>query len=111
MTHPATPSDGCDVCREASVLADMLAATERRVDKLADEMPAQIEAAVQRAMLAHALTPEQAQWVQLAIQREAQSIRLRQAVIEKTLAGLIWAGLVGLGTILYEYLQAHGWRP
>lgn len=91
-------------------LADMLAATDRRVDALSEQLPSQIEAAVSRAMLAHTLTPEQRHWVELAIQREAQSIRLRQAIIEKTLTGLVWAAVLGAGSIIYQWLQAHGWR-
>ncbi len=97
-------------CREASVLADMLAGSDRRIDEIIEQLPDQIEGAVGRAMAAsHQLTAEQHQWVLLAIQREAQSIRLRQAIIEKTLAGLVWAAVVGLGVLVYhgavDYLQ------
>lgn len=49
-------------------------------------------------------------WVRLAIKREAQSIALRQAIIEKSLAGLVWSAIVGFGVILFEYLKAHGWK-
>jgi hypothetical protein len=97
-------------CREASILADMLAGSDKRIDEIVDQLPARVEAAVTRAMAAsHQLTAEQHQWVLLAIQREAQSIRLRQAIIEKTLAGLVWAAVVGLGVLVYhgavDYLQ------
>jgi len=97
-------------CREASVLADMLAGSDRRIDEIINQLPDRIEGAVGRAMAAsHQLTAEQHQWVMLAIQREAQSIRLRQAIIEKTLAGLVWAAVVGLGVLVYhgavDYLQ------
>jgi hypothetical protein len=97
-------------CREASVLADMLAGSDRRIDEIINQLPDRIEGAVGRAMAAsHQLTAEQHQWVLLAIQREAQSIRLRQAIIEKTLAGLVWAAVVGLGVLVYhgavDYLQ------
>lgn len=97
-------------CREASVLADMLAGSDRRIDAIIEQLPDRIEGAVGRAMAAsHQLTAEQHQWVLLAIQREAQSIRLRQAIIEKTLAGLVWAAVVGLGVLFYhgavDYLQ------
>lgn len=97
-------------CREGSVLADMLAGSDRRIDEIINQLPDRIEGAVGRAMAAsHRLTAEQHQWVLLAIQREAQSIRLRQAIIEKTLAGLVWAAVVGLGVLVYhgavDYLQ------
>jgi hypothetical protein len=45
------------------------------------------------------ISEEQLQWVNLAIQKEAQSIRLRQAIIEKTLGGLVWASIEDLSAI------------
>jgi hypothetical protein len=57
------------------------------------------------------ISPEQLQWVNLAIQKEAQSIKLRQAIIEKTLGGLIWAGLVGIGYALIGWATQHGYKP
>jgi hypothetical protein len=95
--------DAYPTCREAGILAEMFAASERRVDLIVEQLPDQIEQAVARAVAeCNKLTPEEYQWVQLAIKREAQSIRLRQAIIEKTLAGLIWAAVVGLGTLVYQ---------
>lgn len=70
-----------------------------------------IREAVSESMPMSLLTEEEHAWVKLAIQKEAQSIRLRQAVIEKTLAGLLWAAIAGLGTMFVTYLQAHGWKP
>ena len=52
--------------------------------------------------------PEHAQWVELAIKKQAQSIAFRQSVIEKSLTGLVWAGIVGIGLIMREWLNAHG---
>lgn len=57
------------------------------------------------------LTDEERQWVQLAIQREAQSIKLRRAIIEKTLGGLVWAAVVAIGYLLLDYAKNHGWKP
>lgn len=57
------------------------------------------------------LTKEEQAWVRLAIQKEAQSIKLRQAVIEKTLSGLAWSALLGLGVMVSSYLSSHGWKP
>lgn len=51
---------------------------------------------------------EHAQWVELAIKKQAQSIAFRQSVIEKSLTGLVWAGIVGFGLIMREWLNAHG---
>lgn len=70
-----------------------------------------IREAVLESMPQATLTEDEHAWVKLAIQREAQMIAFRRAVIEKTLTGLIWAGIVGLGIILREYLISHGlWR-
>ena len=57
------------------------------------------------------ISEEQLQWVNLAIQKEAQSIRLRQAIIEKTLSGLIWSAVVGLGYALVGWATQHGYKP
>ena len=57
------------------------------------------------------LTDDEQRWVRMAIQREAQSIELRKAIIEKTLGGLVWAGLVAAGLILLEWAKTHGYKP
>ena len=57
------------------------------------------------------LTDDEQRWVRLAIKKEAQSISLRQAIIEKTLAGLIWSAIVALGVVLLDYAKNLGWRP
>ena len=57
------------------------------------------------------LTEEELQWVRLAIKREAQSIALRQAVIEKTLSGLVWFALCAIGYVLVDWAKAHGFKP
>lgn len=54
------------------------------------------------------LTDDERQWVRLAIEAEARKIKFRDAVIEKTLSGLVWAGLVGLGYIVIDFLKSHG---
>lgn len=54
------------------------------------------------------LSEEEQQWVRLAIRKEAQSISLRQAIIEKTLIGLVWMGILGIIYILKEFLFNHG---
>jgi hypothetical protein len=57
------------------------------------------------------LSDDEHRWVKLAIQREAQSIKYRQAVIEKTLAGLVWFLLLGLAYIFKEWAINHGYQP
>lgn len=57
------------------------------------------------------LSNDEQQWVKLAIKKEAQSIALRNAIIEKTLSGLAWAGIVGLFYMFVEWAKSHGYRP
>jgi hypothetical protein len=78
---------------------------DRRAPDSQDELVQKVIAAVKEQQ--H-LTDEEAQWVRLAIKREAQSIALRQAIIEKTLTALVWAALIGLGIVLKEFLFNHG---
>ena len=54
------------------------------------------------------LSDEEVRWVRLAIHKQEQSIALRQAIIEKTLGGLAWSGLVGLGYMVLEFVRNHG---
>jgi len=68
---------------------------------------AEIIKAVQESQPA-SLNEEELRWVRLAIQVEAQRLRLRQAIIEKTLAGLVWMALIAAGYILLDYFQARG---
>ena len=56
------------------------------------------------------LTHEEQTWVRLAIQREAQSIRLRQAIIEKTLSGLLWSMIAGAGLVFLDWAKSHGFK-
>ena len=67
-----------------------------------------IQKVVEAVQAQQHLTDEEAQWVRLAIKREAQSIALRQAIIEKTLTALVWAALIGLGIVFKEFLFNHG---
>jgi hypothetical protein len=48
---------------------------------------------------------EEHQWVKLAIKKEAQSIAVRQAIIEKSLASLVWAGMCFIGLLIWNYIQ------
>lgn len=56
----------------------------------------------------HMLNDDERQWVRLAIKREAQSFQLRQAIIEKTLSGLVWFFVVGIGYVFIEFLRGKG---
>ena len=56
------------------------------------------------------LTEEEQRWVRLAIKEQTDRASIRKAIIEKTLAGLVWAGLIGLGILILDYLKAHGFK-
>ena len=56
------------------------------------------------------LTDEEQHWVRMAIKEQSDRAALRKAVIEKSLAGLVWSGLVGLGYLVVDYLKAHGFK-
>ena len=60
---------------------------------------------------AYPLSDEELAWVRLAIQKEAQSIKLRQAIIEKTISSLAWSACLGLFYILVEWATRHGFKP
>ena len=60
---------------------------------------------------ASALTDEEHRWVKMAIQKEAQSIELRKAIIEKTLTGLVWMVLLGIGSVFLSWATQHGYKP
>lgn len=56
------------------------------------------------------LNEQELQWVRLAIEAESRKIRFRDAVIEKSLAGLVWSAIVGCGYILLDFLKNHGFK-
>ena len=60
---------------------------------------------------APALSDEEQRWVRMAIQREAQSIDFRNAVIKKSLGSMMWALMLGLGYLALDFLRSHGFRP
>lgn len=77
------------------------------------EFAEEVAVAIAKAMSKNPQTeypPEHAQWVELAIKRQAQSIKLRDAIIEKSISGLIWMAILGLLLIIREWLNNHGVR-
>ena len=82
-----------------------------RIDSFETTVEQTVTRAVKEAMPNALLSADEHRWVQLAIKRESQSIDFRQSVIDKTLTGLVWALIVGLGVMVKEYFAAHGWRP
>lgn len=66
------------------------------------------EAMRESAATLPSLSVEELQWVRLAIQKEAQSVALRQAIIEKTLTGLVWGAILFIGAAIVEWARSHG---
>lgn len=56
------------------------------------------------------LTGEEKQWLRLAIRREAQKAEVRQAIIEKTLASLVWSALIGVGYVVWNFITHNQTR-
>lgn len=56
------------------------------------------------------LTDDEQRWVRMAIRKEAQSIDLRNAIIEKTLVGLAWLLVLGLGALVVDFAKNHGFK-
>ena len=54
------------------------------------------------------LDREEQQWVKNAIKAQNDMERLRKAIIEKTLAGLIWAAILGVGYLFVDFFRNHG---
>jgi len=71
------------------------------------ELILEIATAIHPVLLAP-LSDEETRWVKMAIQKEAQSIELRKAIIEKTLGGLVWFILAGVGYLFVDFLRNHG---
>ena len=74
------------------------------------EERAQFIADIKAAFADSALSQDEVRWVKLAIHKQEQSIALRQAVIEKSFAGLVWAGLVGMGYLIVDFAKNHGFK-
>lgn len=54
------------------------------------------------------LSAEELAWVKNAIKAQNDMERLRKAIIEKTLAGLIWAAIIGVAYMFVDFLRNHG---
>ena len=57
-----------------------------------------------------ALSDDEIRWVRLAILREGKRAERWEAVVNKSLAGLAWSAIVGIGVICLSYLREHGWK-
>ena len=72
-----------------------------------DELLSLVKEAITEAVEVHPLTPDEVQWVRLAIKAEVERAELRKAIIEKTLTGLVWTALCALGVYFVDWFQSH----
>jgi hypothetical protein len=73
------------------------------------ELLALVTTAVESVVVNNRLSPDEIHWVRMAIQAEAERASLRKAIIEKSLAGLMWIAIVAAGGWLVDFITSH-WR-
>jgi len=73
------------------------------------ELLALVTTAVESVVINNRLSPDEIHWVRMAIQAEAERASLRKAIIEKSLAGLMWIAIVAAGGWLVDFVTSH-WR-
>jgi 20S proteasome alpha/beta subunit len=74
-----------------------------------EELIALLKDAIKQASEEHPLSDEEVKWVRLAIENEAKKSEFRKAIIEKSLGGLAWAALCGIGYLILEFVKTH-WK-
>lgn len=57
------------------------------------------------------LSDDELRWVRLAIQKEAQTIKFRQAIIEKSVAALVKTAITALFIGAAGWFAAHIYKP
>jgi len=74
-----------------------------------EELVALLKEVINESVESHPLSDEEVEWVRLAIQEQVRRAKFRQAVIDKTLIGLMSATLLWLGSKMVEVIMAH-WK-
>jgi len=74
-----------------------------------EELVQLLKEAAMEAAAQHPLSPDEVEWVRMAIKAEAERAKLRKAVIEKSLAGLVWTALASGGMYLISFVSDH-WK-
>jgi len=74
-----------------------------------EELVALLKDAIKQASEENPLSDEEIKWVRLAIENEAKKSEFRKAIIEKSLGGLAWAALCGIGYLILEFVKTH-WK-
>lgn len=119
----ATPLDRLErdletVERQMEGMANMGAASDRRIDeahhrldKLELSLPEMIRSTIADAVTSVSLSEQERAYVRLAIEREARREGLHRAIVEKSLAGLVWAGIAAVGTGAWQLLKQYLKQP
>ena len=98
--------------KRADLLVKQLVQLDGNVNMSPDErqeLIALVTTAVEAAVVNNRLSPDEIHWVRMAIQAEAERASLRKAIIEKSLAGLMWIAIVAAGGWLVDFVTSH-WR-
>jgi len=74
-----------------------------------EELVAILKEVINESVESHPLSDEEVEWVRLAIQEQVRRAKFRQAVIDKTLIGLMSAALLWLGSRIVDIVMAH-WK-
>lgn len=72
-----------------------------------EELLELVREAVSSSVVIHPLSPDEIQWVRLAIKAEVERAAFRRAIIEKTLIGLMIAGVSWLGVWLVDVFHTY----
>ena len=83
---------------------------DQREEHISVVIRSAVQEAVTEAVEKYMPAEAERKWVQLAMKREARREQLHNAIIEKSLTALAWAVLLGIGSIIYQWLQLHGWK-
>lgn len=71
--------------------------------------------AVSEALRGHALSPEERGWIAKAMRSQARREERREkmytAIVEKSITGMLFAGLAGLVLLFVEWAKNHGYKP
>ena len=78
--------------------------------RIAIMMRGAITEALTEFKVTHLPTDEEREYLRMALTREARRESLQRAIIDKTVTGLVWAGIAWVAVVFYEYLKAHGWK-
>lgn len=78
-------------------------------DQTKQELVALLKIAVAEAVESHPLSNDEVQWVRMAIKAEAERAELRKAIINKSLAGLVWIAIVAAGGWIADFVVSH-WK-